>query len=90
MGRIDEKLQDIADRIKNMGSTQCNNEKAQAELVGEIRAVVNSLQVSNDSRAGFVTHITNQPSLLHLHPPHLANYLHQHRGSSLDAASWSK
>ena len=87
VGRMDDKLRDVTNRIENMGSTGGGNEKALSELVDEIRAVVSILRVSSNSRVGSVTWITNQPSLLHLCPPHLANYLHQHRRSSSDAAN---
>ena len=90
VGRMDDKLRDMADRIENMGSTGSGNEKVLSELVDEIRAVVSVLRVSSNSLAGLVTQISNQPSLLRLRPPHPANYLHQHRRSSSDAASWSR
>ena len=88
MGRMEDKLRDIADRIENMGSTGSGNEKVLSELVDEIRAVVSILRVSSNSRAALLTWIANQFSLLRLHPPHLANYLHQHRRSSSDATNW--
>ena len=81
---MDEKLQVMADRIENMGST---GSEALSEIMDEIRIIVSILRVSNNSWAGLVTQITNQPSLLHLRRPHLANYLHQHRRSSSDAAN---
>ena len=87
VGRVDDKLRDMADRIENMGSTGSGNEKVLSELVDEIRAVVNILRVSSNSLAGLVAQVTNQSSLLHLRPPHPANCLHQHRRSSSDAAS---
>ena len=85
---MDEKLRDMADRIENMGSTGSGNEKLLSELVDEIRAVVSILRVSSNFRAGLAMQITNfHPSLLHLRRSHLANYLHQHRRSSSDAAN---
>ena len=88
---MEDKLRDMADRIEKIESTGSSNGKLLSELVDEIRAVVSILRVSSDSRVGFVTQITNPPSLLHLRPPHLAkaNYLRQHQRSSSDAASWS-
>ena len=55
MGRMDEKLRDISDCVKSIGSTGRSNEKALGELVDEIRAAVNVLRVSSNSRARLVT-----------------------------------
>ena len=87
---MDDKLRDIADRIENMGSTGSSNEKVLSELVDEIRAAVSILRVSSNSLVVLVMWLTNQSSLLHLRPPHLANYLHQHRRFSSDATNWSR
>ena len=57
MGRMDEKLRDISDRVESMGSTGSKNEKVLAELVDEIRAAVSILRVSNNSRARLVARI---------------------------------
>ena len=87
---MDDKLRDIANRIENMDSTGSRNEKILSQIVDEIRAAVSNLRVSGNSRVVLVTWITNQPSLLHLRPPHPVNSLHQHRRSSSDGAKWSK
>ena len=57
MGRMDEKLRDISDRVESMGSTGSKNEKVLGELVDEVRAAVSMLKVSSNSRAGSVTRI---------------------------------
>ena len=57
MGRMDEKLRDISDRVESMSSTGRSNEKVLGELVDEIRTAVSILRVSSNSRAGLVTHI---------------------------------
>ena len=75
---MDDKLQDMADRVENMGSTGSGSEKVLSELVDEIRVIGRILRVSSNPRAGLVTQITNQPSLLHLRPPWLVNYLRRH------------
>ena len=88
VGRMDDKLRGMADRVDNMGSTGSGNEKVLSELVDEIRAAISILQVSSNSRTRLVMRMTNKPSLLRLRPPHQENYLHQHRRSSSDAANW--
>ena len=88
VGRMDDKLRNMADRVENIGSAGSGNEKVLSELVVEIRAVVSVLRVSDNSRAGLVTQTTNQPSPLHLRPPHLANCLRQRRRSSSGATNW--
>ena len=55
MERMDEKLRDISDCVKSMGSTGRSNEKVLGELVDEIRAAISILRVSSNSRAGLVT-----------------------------------
>ena len=49
VGRMDDKLRDMTNRIDNMGSTGGGNEKVLSELVDEIRAAVSILRVSSNS-----------------------------------------
>ena len=46
VGRIDNKLRGMADRIDNIGSTGSGNEKVLSELADDIRAIVSILRVS--------------------------------------------